>query len=91
MKTLYKFFIIVTMIGMSGSVSAQQVFDQVSIGAGYSNQSFYSMDNGEVSNVSNTDWDLAFQITGFQAAIRINGKNNVRLFRADLSANDWSN
>jgi hypothetical protein len=73
------------------SLSAQQVFDMVSIGAGYTNQSFYSMDNGEISNISNTDWDLAFQITGFQATIRINGKNNVRLFRADTDVNNWSN
>lgn len=70
---------------------AQQVFDVVSINPGYTNQVFYSMPNGEVSNISNTDWDLAFQIAGFQATIQINGKNNVRLFKSGFSANDWSN
>ncbi len=71
-------------------VKAQgQVFDIVSIGAGYTNQSFYSMSNGEVSNVINTNWDLAFQISGFQASILVNGKNNVRLFRSGLDVNAW--
>ena len=67
---------------------AQQVYDVVQINPGYTNQVFYSMPNGEVSNISNTDWDLAFQISGFQATIQINGKNNVRLFKSGFSAND---
>lgn len=67
-----------------------QTYDVVSIGAGYSNQTFYSMANGEVSSVSNTDWDLAFQISGFQAAILVNGKNNVKLFRSGLDVNAWT-
>ncbi|MFN5325048.1 MAG: T9SS type A sorting domain-containing protein [Bacteroidota bacterium] len=70
---------------------AQQVYDNVSINQGYTNQVFYSMPDGEVSNISNTDWDLAFQIAGFQATIQINGKNNVRLFKSGFSVNDWSN
>ncbi len=67
-----------------------QIFDVVSIGAGYTNQSFYSLSNGEISNESNTNWDLAFQISGFQATILINGKNNVRLFKSGLDINSWS-
>ena len=70
---------------------AQQVYDVVSINPGYTNQAYYSMPNGEVSNISNTDWDLAFQISGFQATIQINGKNNLRLYKSGFSVNDWSN
>jgi len=73
------------------SYSQGPVYDVVSAGAGYTNQSFYSLQNGEVSNVSNTDWDLAFQISGFQASILVNGKNNVRLFRSGIDVNGWSN
>jgi hypothetical protein len=91
MKYFRPTILIITATLITASASAQQVNDMVSIGAGYPNQSFYSMYNGEVSNISNTDWDLAFQITGFQATIRINGKNNVRLFRAGLDVNAWSN
>ncbi len=72
------------------SYSQGTVYDVVSAGAGYTNQSFYSLQNGEISNVSNTDWDLAFQISGFQASILVNGKNNVRLFRSGMDVNSWA-
>ncbi|MFM7901224.1 MAG: hypothetical protein ACKPAD_04485, partial [Bacteroidota bacterium] len=83
-------FAILSAIGIVPAM-AQQVYDVVQINPGYTNQAFYSMPNGEVSNISNTDWDLAFQISGFQATIQINGKNNVRLFKSGFSVNDWSN
>ena len=67
-----------------------QIFDVVSISSGYTNQAFYSMPYGEVSNVTNLDWELAFQISGFEASILINGKNNVHLFRSGLDVNAWS-
>ena len=75
---------------MSITSSYAQVYDVVSIGAGYPNQSFYSLSNGEISNVTNTDWDLAFQVTGFQATILVNGKANVRLFKSGLDINSWA-
>ncbi|HMT28158.1 MAG TPA: T9SS type A sorting domain-containing protein [Bacteroidia bacterium] len=88
---LRKLVVVLTLlVSVNLNSHGQQVYDVVSIGAGYTNQSFYSLANGEVSNVSNTDWDLAFQITGFQATILVNGKNNVRLFRSGLDINSWS-
>ncbi len=75
-------------ISLSGA--SAQTYDAVSIGPGYTNQSFYSLANNEISNISNTDWDLAFQVTGFQATVLVNGKNNVRLFKAGLDINAWS-
>lgn len=89
-KILLSLLITFATLYLPFQISAQQVFDVVSIGPGYTNQAFYSMENGEQANVSNTDWDLAFQITGFQATILVNGKNNVRLFKAGKSVNDWS-
>src|SRR5690242_11725599 len=83
-------YVLVLFLASAGAVNAQ-VYDVVSIGAGYPNQSFYSLANGEVANEVNTNWDLAFQITGFQATILINSKNNVRLFKSGKSVNDWSN
>lgn len=88
MKTLSLFF--TALIITTTSFVHAQTYDIVSIGAGYSNQTFYSMANGEISSVSNTDWDLAFQIAGFQAAILVNGKNNVKLFRSTLDVNSWA-
>jgi hypothetical protein len=92
MKNFTKFLlttILLTTSIITSSHSQGQVYDVVSIGPGYTNQTFYSMANGEISSVSNTNWDLAFQISGFQASILVNGKNNVRLFRSGLDANSW--
>lgn len=88
MKTLS--LLLTALIITTTSFVHAQTYDVVSIGAGYSNQTFYSMANGEVSSVSNTDWDLAFQISGFQAAILVNGKNNVKLFRSGIDVNAWT-
>jgi len=90
MKKLLPLLTFLVFISLT-QINAQQVFDVVSIGSGYSNQSFYSMSNGEVSNIDNTDWDLAFQISGFQSSILLNSKNDVRLFKSGLHVNDWNN
>jgi hypothetical protein len=91
MKNLLPIIITVVFTILNLNSKAQgPVFDVVSIGAGYTNQSFYSMANGELSNVSNTDWDMGFQISGFQASIIINSKNNVRLFKSGLDINSWN-
>lgn len=67
-----------------------QVSETVTINPGYTNQTFYSMANATVSTIDNTDWDLAFQISGFEAAILINSKNNVKLFKANKDASEWA-
>lgn len=72
------------------TLSFSQTSDSSSIGAGYTNQTFYSMANGTVSSVLHTDWDLAFQVAGFEAAILINSKNNVHLFRSGKDISQWN-
>jgi hypothetical protein len=67
-----------------------QVNDQVSVAASYANQSYYNLENGEVSNITNLDWDLAFDASAFGSAIRINGANAVELFVTPYSIADWS-
>ena len=80
---------------ISGFVVSTAIFAQnsqmISLGAGYSNQSFYSFENGEVANVDNTNWDIAFSVSGMGSAVRINGGYGMELFtypNGDL--NDWS-
>lgn len=63
-----------------GIANSQQVSDMISTGAGYSNSVFYSLENGEVANVSNEDWDVAFNTSLLGADIRINGGRNVELY-----------
>jgi Secretion system C-terminal sorting domain len=64
--------------------------DSAIIGAGYTDQVFYSFQNGTVKTESNTNWDLAFQISGFQAAIYVNSKNNVKLYKSMKDTTSWS-
>jgi len=67
-----------------------QVNDQVSVAAGYANQSYYSLDNGEVSNITNQDWDLAFDVSAFGSAIRTNGVIGVELYVTPYALSDWA-
>ena len=67
-----------------------QVNDQVSVQTGYTNQSYYNLENGEVSNISNQDWDLAFDASAFGSSIRINGANSVELYVTPYSLTDWA-
>lgn len=50
------------------SASSQSVDDSISMEALYTNQSFYSLENGEVLNIDNNDWDLGFATYGNGAA-----------------------
>ncbi|MEJ6686407.1 MAG: hypothetical protein QNK70_03910 [Crocinitomicaceae bacterium] len=51
----------------------------ISLGVGYSNQSFYSFTNGEEANVDNTNWDIAFSVSGMGSVIRVNGGYGLEL------------
>ena len=68
-----------------------QTADSVSLLPSYKNQSYYDFSNGEVSNVDNTNWDLAFSVAGYGSSIRINGQTNTKLYvypNGDI--NDWA-
>lgn len=90
MKQLYTIMLAVVLTLTASYTRAQMVTDMVSIQAGYTNQSFYSMANGEITNVTNTDWDLAFQLRGYAASIFINSKRGVNLWKANKDIAQWS-
>lgn len=90
MKQIYTFVLALFMTVAVNSSNAQLVTDMVSIQNGYTNQSFYSMVNGEVANVINTDWDIAFQLRGYAASILINSKRGVSLWKANKDISQWS-
>lgn len=50
------------------SIKAQPISDSTSMQASYTNQVFYSLDNGEISNVDNNNWSIAFSVSGTGAA-----------------------
>lgn len=55
-----------------------------------SSQSYYSLENGEVLNVENDDWDLAFASSGYGASIRINGAQGNALYLTPYAVADWA-
>lgn len=64
----------------STGMYAQSVTDTASIGAAYSNQTWYSFENGSVATAPKNNWHLAFEISGFTSAIRINGAIGLELY-----------
>ncbi|GAB5417657.1 MAG: hypothetical protein Crog4KO_26430 [Crocinitomicaceae bacterium] len=65
---------------MTLSLSAQVVDDSITMQMNRTNESFYSMSNGEVANVNNTDWDIAFDLSGFGSSVRSNGHTGTNVW-----------
>ena len=72
-------------------LNAQVVYDSVSMEANYTQQVFYSLDNGVVSSVDNNDWELGFAVSGRGAegsSILVNeGNTTLWIYPGDTS--DW--
>ena len=81
---------IITLILFYISPQAQTV--QISMGNNYANQVFYSMQNGEIKNISNDNWDLAFTTDQYASTIRTNDGKGVELYTYHLGdTSDWQN
>jgi len=66
---------------LSQSISAQTViYDEVSMNPGNTDMVFYSIEEGSVSSITQSVWDLAFDVSPMGATIRINGGNGCELF-----------
>jgi hypothetical protein len=86
-----KYLLILFCLGTGAFIKANaQTPDMVSIGAGYTNQVYYSLQNGASPGVDNLNWDLGFQLRGFAASIMINAKNNMRVYRANKDVSQWA-
>ena len=74
------------------SVLAQSVNDSTSMNSLYTNQVFYSLDNGEVANINNNDWELGFSAFGNGAAgsAIILNEANTTLWAYPGDTSDWS-
>ncbi len=74
------------------SSNAQTIIDTVSIGAGYANQKWYSLQNDEQGSTQSKDnWDIAFEITGFSASILANDqKTNLVVYKAPYSVANYN-
>jgi len=63
------------------TLGAQTVIDTVSIGSGYANQVWYSLQNDNQGTSPKNNWDLAFATGGMGSTILINSVNNVKLWK----------
>ena len=85
-KNIYS-FLILTLINFNVLAQTQTISLQPS----YTNQSFFSLENGEVANLANTDWDLAFSTATMSSSIRINGGMGTELYLYPLGdTTDWN-
>ena len=85
-KTIYSFLILIL---INFNVLAQT--QTISLQPSYANQSFFSLENGEVANLDNTDWDLAFSTATMSSSIRINGGMGTELYQYPLGdTTDWN-
>ena len=86
-----KQLLIITTLISSYISTAQSSTESINLAEGKTNQSYFSLENGEVDNVNNQDWDLAFDVSGRGSSIRINGQNSVELqVWPDGKISDWA-
>jgi len=91
MKMERKLLLTITSLMLGVYVSAQGVYDTVSIFTGYAHQSYYSLNAGEIANIDNSDWDIAFDASGYGSTIRINGAIGTELYKyPDGDTSDWA-
>lgn len=76
----------------AGFLSAQ-ITDTVSVGAGYANENYYLLNNGNEQPILRNDWDLAFASDGIgfgSSVIRINGGQGTELYLFGNDTTQWS-
>jgi hypothetical protein len=76
---------------------SQTVTDTIETGAGYANDVYYSLKNGEVKTAPNSEWQLAFGIGTFNVAIRANtatasnGEGSVTVYESpETDMSKWA-
>lgn len=74
------------------SNAANPVNDTVTMGAGYANDVFYSLDNGVVKTETRANWDIAFYTNRWSAGIQVNDGGGVMLYTYPLGdTSAWNN
>ncbi len=70
-------------------LNAQTVIDTVSIGAGYANHVWYSLENDEVAAAPKNNWDIAFETSGFGSSIHVNAGAGAELWVYSTDTTEW--
>ena len=85
MKTIIhiSLFLMISIAGFSQPEKAGQALnaqDSVVLGLSYANDLYFSFENGVVSTVPRTNWDIGFHTTVMTASIITNGASGVNLY-----------
>lgn len=72
------------------TLKAQQN-EGISMGSSYINDIYYSLQNGIISTVERTNWELAFATNSYDSNIRINSGAGVTLHEVSDDINEWDN
>lgn len=75
---------------LSFSYVSAQGGASISMGAGYSNDVFYSFSDGVVAAVPNNNWDVAFTTDLFDASVRVNAAAGIEVFLGSEDLASWS-
>lgn len=91
-NTMKRFLLSLLSSGIALGAMAQAETVTVSIGAGYADQVWYSLENGVKGTEAKDDWDLAFEISGFSASILVNHvADNLLWSYPNGDTADWNN
>lgn len=67
-----------------------QIPDSVATGAQNANDIYYSLINGIIRSEPINNWDLAFEIAGFSASIRINHVKGIDVYQTHYPTASWT-
>ena len=85
-KTLLSLLLGTSILG----AQAQTTDETVSVGAGYANDVYYSLENGEVASIPRNNWDVGFSVAKYGSTIITNGGTGAALYQyPNGSAASW--
>jgi hypothetical protein len=71
-------------------LNAQTITDTVSIGPGYANHVWYSLENDEVGSAPKNDWDIAFETSSYGTSIHLNAGGGAELWVYSTDTTEWA-
>ena len=80
-------------LSISANLFAQNIakIDTVSVGAGYTNQVWYSLANGKVGSAPKNNWDIAFDISNLRTgAVLSNTIIGDSVFKTHCAISNWT-
>lgn len=84
-----KTILLLSTIGLTAGLQAQTPVT-VSISPTYTDQVWYSFQNGEVGRAPLQEWDLAFELTGLTAGVRVNTAKGSVVYETPFTFGTWN-